>query len=451
MSVRVVSLYSTRPPARAPEESFNSTRVAGLGEPVAKRWQLGGLKDHFDRAGDQSPRILDERDAAGRRLTLVTQERSAGGPRLSPRYRITGWRSTLIIVPYSGVVAMLDIAAEGDFEAIVQLLGDAYYRRDKLKIDGEDAAKALAAAIPDAAARHVLTDAREDLYAHQVVVLPDLKLLRAARFGRRLRSRRGTLAAEIDTARVRDLLYRGETSRPEQQGGWCLPSEANRPPGLVVAMQESVTLLAGFPGHEQYAINTMLLSAAQLMSSAARARHIRHSAYQTLRDLRRLEDSPGTNVGQQRRELAALSARLGTLETEVSFGVQAHTDIGIMLPFGRVASYHRDLVTLIGLPRAIEVASHQIERLARSIAAAHEAASGRERAKSDRFQLGLAVVAALIVAPSLATGFYGANIRGFPGYDDASGVGYLVALMGAFAVLAVVVAVLLWRWADRRV
>jgi hypothetical protein len=448
MALRAVSLYSTRAANGDPNAFFSSATSATLGAPVADAWELGGLADHFRGAGDQSPQILDDRAQSGRRLQLVTEELSPG-VRRGERYTFRRWRSALIIVPYSGVIAMLDIEFEGDLDAAIQLLDDTFYRRHTICVDGKPLVDAVVSGVPDPTNRDLLKDTQRDLDAHQFLVLPDLTLIRTSGMRSHVSRRRSSLGAAIDMATVHRLMFRGESSRADRQR-IGLPSEANRPPGVLVAVHESVTLVAGFPSHEQYAINTMILSAAQVVSGIARARHIRRGAYESVRDLSVLEAAPGRDVRQRRKELTRLSSRLSLLERDLSFGVQANMDIGVILPFGRVADYHRELTRRLGLPAATEVASHQIERLGRSISAAHEAASGRERDVAERFQLGLAVVAALIVAPSLATGFYGANIRGFPGYDSDSGVAYLAALMAASAGVAVVVALLIGIWARRR-
>ena len=89
-----------------------------------------------------------------------------------------------------------------------------------------------------------------------------------------------------------------------------------------------------------------------------------------------------------------------------------------------------------------EVASHLHGRLSAFIAARRDAADAGERDRADRIQLRLAILASVVVAPSLVTGFYGANLMLRPGETWPGGFWLLLGL--AVLMFAVTLVAVVW-------
>jgi hypothetical protein len=386
----------------------------------AKDVDLGGLGEHFRRAGSQAPRVLDRQRWHHDRIRPLTQR--VDEKRIAAAYTIHGWTTWVVVVPYAGPAVVLVAHFEASIDGCIQLMNDCFYRRKDIVItlDGPTAERPLVDGITQRLRRRgeSLGALELDLDAHQLLLPNDGRDFSAP-----------TRFPDFD--RVRRVVFRGEPARADW-GPPRLPVEANRPPGALVALDESITIAVAT---DEPIAQGFLYSVAQTVCGLARCREIRRQAYSALAEAARVDTSPTLDVATARARLTELSNGLSSLEIDLSFGVQGNADIGAVLPVNQVAGYHRELVDATGLNSAALVSVDLLERLSRSINAARDAAGGEERSRAERFQRRLAIVGAALVAPSLATGIYGANLEGFPVKGDAAVIGWLAVSMVVAVVL----------------
>lgn len=158
------------------------------------------------------------------------------------------------------------------------------------------------------------------------------------------------------------------------------PGELNRPVGAVCRHGRGVTVLSGWAEHVEYAV---ALTAVDLISAAARLRKIRTDARVALSRVEvaaaRLEESGSRGLARGRRSAVQLSRRLGELQLQLSFGVEAYLD-GLHVPEIVLESYRASLAGPLAVASGAQTAGGMLERLASSLTSLRElldAADGR--------------------------------------------------------------------------
>jgi len=392
--------------------------------------ELGGLRDHLARDPEQTPHVVGLQHWRPQAIVPTTER--VGTKRIAAGYTVRGWTTMLLLMPHAGVVLVLSATIAGTLEHWIQCLNDCYYRRALLRVEGDDRHGGLLAGlvatleprVADSMGTLVL-----DQDAHQMLLFDDLAAL--ARPGR----------DEVDRQLLGAILYRGEPFR-DTVAAPRLPVDANRSLGTLVAIEESITVIAG---HARHMVNGMLVSAAQLVCALARARQIRRQVFLELRTLRLLEDDHAATLHQRKEAVIRASVRFGDLETDLNFGAQASLDLGEILPVAQIAGYHHELIEVTRLDRHVTRATHFLDLLARSIGAVREATNELARERADRFSRNLAVIASIVVVPSLVAAFYGANVKGLPKADEDNGATWLLGLMLAFTAVVALAVWLLWN------
>jgi hypothetical protein len=437
----VVSFYAVRD--RLAAEGVGD--LSGFGARVTERdvWRdLGGLAEHLRRAGAQCPRVLPA-NSAGWTLPPVEIRTGSicGAPVIQPDSAVE-WTAWLLAVPYTGFVLVLEAEACGGLDTAIDLLNHAFYRRRNICVceDASEAGLPLIAwvnrrvAEESAGPRSTPPRLRLDLDAHQMLMLPSRELLGGEH--------------DADDALLRRALFRGEDSR-ESYARVIRPMASNRPPETVVALRTSVSVVARV---EEHLVAGLQLSTAQSLAGLARSREIRRTAYRALGEARllagdvpeapeaRRQQSGRHALTARRATVEGLSRALGTSEYELSFGVRANSDIGLVLPVAEVTEYHSAMAEILGTDRGLQVSEALLSSLARTIETARATTAGLERERDERVQRIWAAFAAALLVPGLVAAIFGANVS-LPGKETWWGTGLLLGLIA----LTVTATVALYR------
>jgi hypothetical protein len=205
------------------------------------------------------------------------------------------------------------------------------------------------------------------------------------------------------------LIYRADVPSRPGSDAIRIPPELNRRPTTIGAVGSYVSVIAG---HQDYLENTVFLSAAQVVASAAQLRQIRERAYECVRDFRQNRDDE-LPVRQRRLTFERIADLLGELELDLSFAVEATADLGMLVPSLRVESYHNDLYQSMNLAHRVETTSHMLARLRNAIAAELASVTSIEDRADDarRTRTVGAVTFISTIAGTLALlfGFFGIN------------------------------------------
>ncbi|MDQ1294084.1 MAG: hypothetical protein QG608_1967 [Actinomycetota bacterium] len=205
------------------------------------------------------------------------------------------------------------------------------------------------------------------------------------------------------------IIYRADLSTRSEDSSIRAPGELNRRDNSTAALGPFVSVIAG---HQGYLENSVLLSAVQIVGSAARLRDIRERAYQCVRTFRtHLDDT----LPERERRLVFedIADELGELELELSFSVEATADLGLLIPSLRVESYHDALYESMNLARRTRTTSHMLDRLRNAIDSELTAVTSIEDRIDDdrRVRTVAAVTFVSTVGGTLAIlfGFFGIN------------------------------------------
>jgi hypothetical protein len=189
-------------------------------------------------------------------------------------------------------------------------------------------------------------------------------------------------------------------------------------------------------GHRQLLDNAFVLSAVLAVGAATRLREIRAAAYSAVGEYR-AAGSELRSTHASRRFLEGLASRLGDLEAELAFAVDAATDAGAVLPYRPVESYHRTLVHALDTNGRALAVGRILSRLAQGLTAELVAVTSAEwRVEERRRALwnGFAWILALIGIPAaIALGY----ASGEGGYTDSKDIrAYIIA--GIVAIVLVI-------------
>ena len=156
----------------------------------------------------------------------------------------------------------------------------------------------------------------------------------------------------------------------------------------------------------------MFLSAVQAVASAAQLSAIRHAAYTDMRLFRDL-GTGGASTRDRRRMLERISDHLGDLELELSYSVEAPTDLGLLVPSLRAESFHNALFESMGLAGKAVTAGRMLERLGAATTAELTAIRSIERRADDnrrvRYAVAVGFISAVAIPASLILAYLGIN------------------------------------------
>lgn len=375
-AIRIVSVYAT--PWRLPGGEGREAAGAGPGDHL----RLGEMEGHFASLATQAPRVLGRAELAVNDLRFGRQRQARP---------VTGAGLWLFATAPGQIVVALSLDVDRELIDTIDLLEDCYYLAARY---GEATIEAAAAAL----ARRYGGDT-----SGGTAFLPD---------------RHQIVFGPAPPRRVADdvlkrVVYRSAGPYRHEFSPIGYPPELNRDPGTAAAVGPSVSVLCGRREHEE---NAVFLSVVQAVAGAAWLRDIRAKAYTAVETFRGDgRHAAPRDVRRRRRVLARLSGRLGDLELDLSYGVEACADLGLMTPSLRVAGYHQALYRAMGLVAKAEMVARMLRRLERAVDAELMVIESVERRLDENHRLRWAVAVGFVtivpVPIGLVFAFFGMNTR----------------------------------------
>jgi hypothetical protein len=416
-NIRVISIYATAWRYRSDDRQDYTDASRRLED----RLPLGEALEEFHHLfKDQLPGLLDYRLLKGEALGLPPIDADAPGESDALPPRIVEVRTWLFRLASDQVVLALDIEAANprlnvDATPTIHLLERSAFARftiADLPI-GEYTAQVAAACgctllNDDGSQKPELYRTQLAPERHQVVFAPPAR----GRFGVFGRSRMPDWA-------LRPILYRKNPPfRPEF-------IRIKRPEGLnegslrqgVVTPYTSLLI-----GHHQSIENSVFLTAVQAVGTSARFRQIWHRAHELIRIFRENMQREENGI-QNRDEMEGLADELGNLELELSFAVETASDLGLLIPTLRSASFHRDLHSVIELQERAERVSRLFTQLDASIRSELTAIGIREAGLTDqhraKWNLAINLVGFIVVPIGFVLSVFGINTKEITATSDS--------------------------------
>jgi hypothetical protein len=300
--VRVTNLYAT------PWHLADGTG----GHELPGFLDLGRLAHYYRLSADQLPRVLYRETLDPGAVTFR---------RWQPVGAVTGAWAWFFQLPSGQLVAALTIDVRCGLDGVIDLLEDCYY--GDVLIGGtpvEQHAQAVAAQLGAAGGSEpgFLSE------RHQIV------------FG-------ATPAAEDSEDLIQRLIYRADLPYRKDYSAIRYPAELNRRPGWLVAVGPYVSVVCG---QQNYLENAIFASAVHGVGAAA-------SCGRSGRPPTRCPPVPPHRRDtryhpRSQARLERIADRLGDLELELSYSVEASADLGLLVPSLRVESFHNALYESIG-------------------------------------------------------------------------------------------------------
>ncbi|MGW5683445.1 hypothetical protein [Nonomuraea sp. NPDC003754] len=325
--VRLTNIYAT--PWHLPEEADHALPGEYL--------RLGRLEEYFTGSAAQLPKVIQRIDLDHDQIAFRRWDR---------RRLLTGARLWLLVVPSRQIVAVLSLDVSCELAHTIDLLEDCYYLDVKV---GDQTITTLAAEV--LGMEGVFLPER-----HQIVFGPKMS------------------ATKRDDI-VQRVIYRSDLPYRKEFSAITYPVELNRRPDAVAAVGPYVSVLCA---QQDYVENTVFLSAVQGVASAARLREIRSAAYAAVSTFR-ASDRTHQGTQMRRKTLESLSSKLGNMELDLSYSVEATADLGLLVPSLRVVGYHDALYEAMGLVAKAETVARMLRRLERATAAELTAIESQER------------------------------------------------------------------------
>jgi hypothetical protein len=381
--------------------------VYGTSWAVPESAQLTPVSDHLDIAGflaaalpAQLPAVLAQ---ASHEPSLLRTPRGHAGEH---SLEVTTW---LFVLPSARLVAALALDAEGTPEELRPLLADLV--EGDAEVDG-----------------HTLTEVFAMSAGSSGGLAPERHVI--ASFG-------DTDGLGTDARTVRSLLY--PTSPVEDSAELVIHRSARGAEDGALWVGPLVTVAARQPAGLD---NALVLSAILAVGAATRLREIHAAAFDAAGRYR-AANSELRSTHESRRFLEGIANRIGDLEVELAFSVDAVTDAGAILPHPPVESYHRALVGALDLSDRALAVGRILTRLAQGVAAELAAVASAEWRIEDRRRSmwnALVMVLALVGIPAAIAIGYAGREGGYTDDDDVNayiiaGVGALVLVL-AYAVVA---------------
>lgn len=357
---------------------------------IADHLRFGRLAVHYRTAGEQFPKVLTSRDIAA----------PCEGTRNAGSLQVERTRVWLFRVPHGGLVVGMTLDFAGPLAESVPLLEDAYYGEITMGSDS------LLDALRESAGKSVtplLETARIGGHRHQLLFVPDScpDLVESDGISNR----------EVNHDLVRRLIYRYDVPYRPDSGLVVFPPETNRRMRALAACGPYFSVLAS---QQDYVENCALVTAVQLVGAADLLAATRAEAFETLAALRSLQtyvdQKSQIEYRQVRHRLARLSERVGRLELDLSFGVEAYHEVAALVPSLRVSDLHRQLFDSAAIPDQSRTIDQILQRLGRAIAAESASVNAAERNREERRRLAWSVAigfASFIAIPlTLIFGFF---------------------------------------------
>jgi len=382
--------------------------------------RLGRLEHYYHLSADQLPRVLHRETLDAGTVTFR---------RWQPVDAATGAWAWLFQLPSGQLVAALTVDVRCGLGEVIDMLEDCYYA--DVFVGGTPVEEhAHTAAVQLGAVAGPESGFLSE--RHQIVFGP-------------------APAAEDSEDLVQRLVYRADLPYRKEYSAIRYPAELNRRSGWLVAVGSYVSVVCG---QQNYMENAIFASAVHGVGAAAQLRVIRQAAYADVRQFRRIEGTPGT-TRDRRRALERIADRLGDLELELSYSVEASADLGLLVPSLRAESFHNALYESIGLAAKAATTERMLERLGAAISAELTAIESIERRADDnrrmRYAVAVGFVSAVAIPASLILTFLGINanqVRPDRSMFSAHYLGMYIAV-GALIVIGVALSIGLWMQHHR--
>ena len=387
--VRLTTVYATT-------WRCNTHQFADVARSPGEFFRLGRLRHFYEVSQEQIPRIIAHHELDTSALSFQ---------RWSEEGAIEAARVWYFAVPSNQVLVALTLDVRTSMVTSIPVLEDLYYAT--ISVNGTPLTASLAVAMSG------LLDG-QDLNngflpeRHQLVFtgIPDSDVL-------------------PNEDQVQRVIYRADLPCRPEHSAIQYPMELNRRVNTMCALGPYVSVIVG---QQDYVENTILLSAVQTVSSAARLREIRERAYECVR-LLRASDDQGQAVRERRMVLEAMADSLRELELELSFSVEATRDLGMLVPSLRVENYHNTLYASMNLADRAQTTGHMLERLRNAIAAELTSVQSVEERADDarRVRTVVAVTFVTTVAGTLSLlfGFFGINATQVDGHRSIFDLRYI--------------------------
>lgn len=372
-----------------------------LGSPVSSDHRM---EHAFKRASAQMPVLLGRQ-----KFSSI----SLGEPALDYLFDETPPADLSIFrLPYGGIVLCLVLTFKADLVQTVSVMRYTTFNWADMKLDGvglDDAALGIPRL------RELMETVNIGADIHQVLVAdPSLiQFFRAHRSrkiehsdDRGLREKFEACPADVDGGLVRSLAVRTTDRVRPDFAGVKFPVATNRVPGTLAAVGPAVTVLVN---QMETLEGWIVWSGIELTCSLSRLRQIRGSVYVVLSEMEkgvRKEQRQEDDYTVVRRRLALLSRRLGRLELELAFGVEAYLDIQFVLSAANLAHYHRAAASAMGLVEGAVTTSDLLDRASKAVASRREVVRSAEKAADEVRVQRVTVAAGFLSAFAVVSGIF---------------------------------------------
>ena len=379
---RLTTLYSLNLERR----TLGALAASRVNKEITDHLRFGRLEAHYRTAGEQFPAVLMSADT----------NPPLDGPRNANSMRVERTRLWLFKVPHGGLVAGLTLDFSGPLRDSIPLLEDAYY--GEVETRSGPLLDTLRFAAGDLSP--YLETAELGTHGHQLLFVPASceDLVDGDNHRRR----------QVNHDLVRRLIYRYDAPYRQDSGLVVFPPEPNRRMRALAACGPYFSVLAS---QQDYVENCALVSAVQLVGCGDLLGTTRAEAFEALTNLRTLQAEVDgldrVEHRQVRRQLARLSERVGRLELDLSFGVEAYQEIAALVPSLRVTDLHRQLFDSAAIPEQSRSIDQILQRLERAVAAESASVLAAEHGRDERRRLawGVAIGFASFVAIPLTLVF----------------------------------------------
>ncbi|RJQ71602.1 hypothetical protein D5S17_27790 [Pseudonocardiaceae bacterium YIM PH 21723] len=353
--------------------------------PIAELWDFDRFSGHLAASAELLPNVVLDEYLDGAALTC------AGSPLPLDLGRL---RVFLLKGARGETTAMLDVTlpADVDHAEVSTLLATTCFDRAELRIGDRSLPKWLADRLADHGIHREVPFERD---VHQMV-FPGGELQQRVH-------QEDSGANPFASVTVSDIVHRGVY---HESAATHLPPALNIPGTCLVGHGRGVAVIAGWNAHVENVlavIGTLFVSALGLLRAARKQAH---------RAVLANEQGLLTDTSDARELVAELSERLGELQLDLSFGVEAYLD-NLLIPELIVESFHSSLRDALGLPDILSNTSRMLARVGTVVqarmatleAAVADATERRNKVLSAMVAIGTL----LALPPALLLAFFGVN------------------------------------------
>ena len=378
---RLLLMYNLTPRISVPDSALR---------PLTRALEFGRFVAHVEAAGRLLPRVVLHERVSGLGLGAASVPvRSAGVV-----FAVTPRRDPLLFVD----VEIGDAEPDG----IADLLYATWQDRAAMRADGTLLTDWLGERLAEKGlAEHGAAEQTGLAFGRNVhqSVFPGRDLARRLLAGHLAAD---TVGPDVVTVVLRGTLD-GEAGAPL---GIRRPHVLNNPGQTMVAHGRGVSLIVGWtPAVE----NAFGLAAIGILNAVAAVHRIRGQAFEALD----LDQATEVDTVQDVRDLIAqLARRLGDMQLDLSFSIEAYAD-SILIPELLVESFHSSLRSVSALAEGLENTSRIVERVDAVLATRRadlETATQTYIEKRDKVVAAVvAVGSVLALPPALLLAFFGVN------------------------------------------